>query len=97
MAEQQTVENYLQLYGGPVTSKTPKMDHYGKLTFSFSRPVIFPAELLKDFDSSFKEEVPVLKPTEEDLKQIKTLYDRAYAIAEAKALAELNKNNINTG
>ena len=43
------------------------MDSYGRLTFAFSRPVVFPKAILKEFDSDYREEVPVLMPSEEDL------------------------------
>lgn len=65
MAELKTVDNYVELYGGPVTSTKPKMDAFGKLTFSFSRPISYPAELLEGYDSTYKEKVPELKPSKE--------------------------------
>ena len=61
------------------------------LSFLFSRPIVFPTELLAPFDNTYIEQVPELTATDEDLQQIDILYEKAYAIAEAKAIAQAAK------
>ena len=61
-----TVDNYLRSYGGIVTSDNSKnkSDKNGNLGISFSRPVIFPQELIKEYNSNYIEQIPELKPTD---------------------------------
>jgi hypothetical protein len=59
-----TQENMLTIYGGPVTAQDTKMDLFGELKLTFSRPVVFPTTVLTIFDDSYEEEVPELKPTQ---------------------------------
>ena len=56
MAEYGTTENYLRAYGGSVMTTEAHMSKNGKLTIPFSRPIVFPLDLLADFDSSYTEE-----------------------------------------
>ena len=74
-----TVDNYLRCYGGPVEVKEPVIDDNGLLTFSFSRPVVFPTSFLQDFNSSYVEQVPSLTPTDEELKEINFVFEENQA------------------
>ena len=69
MRNYDTVENYLRVYGGPVSAKV-QMDDLGKLEVEFSRPIVYPKKLISKFDSDYEEQVPELTPTEEELDAI---------------------------
>ena len=60
-----TESNYQRTYGGEIKpDKEGKMNHAGEVTIKFSRPVIFPNELIKEYDSDYVETVPILTITE---------------------------------
>ena len=40
----------------------------------FSRPIVFPRQLLSDFDPTYQENVPILEITEEDKAEIEAEY-----------------------
>lgn len=65
-----TVENYLRVYGGQVEFPEPKFDTHGRLSIAFSRPVVFPAALIAEYNSDYIELLPELRPTDEELAQI---------------------------
>ena len=71
-----TVDNYLRVYGGIVTSddSNNKSDKNGNLGISFSRPVIFPEELIREYNSNYIEQIPELKPTDEEMKEIEAQF-----------------------
>ena len=52
------------------------MSNVGEVTIKFTRPVIFPNELLKGFDSDYVEDVPILTPTESEIKELRKVYDK---------------------
>lgn len=62
-----TPENYLRCYGGEVKASSPSMDADGNLSLVFSRPIVFPQELLVDFEPDYVEDVPPLEMTEDEL------------------------------
>lgn len=70
-----TAENYLRCYGGFVEPKKPKVDSKGSVAFIFSRSVVFPTSLLIEYDSEYVEQVPPLKPTEEELAEIRDVFE----------------------
>jgi len=74
MRNYDTVENYLRVYGGPVSAKV-QMDNLGKLEVEFSRPIVYPERFIAKFDSDYKERVPVLTPTEEELDAIEKEFE----------------------
>lgn len=49
MVEYRTSERLLQAYGGPVSTKRPQMDAFGRFTTTFSRNIYFPKELLAKY------------------------------------------------
>ena len=56
--------------------------------------MIFPNELLKGFDSDYVEDVPILTPTEAEIKELRKVYDKEVAIInEEIAKAEENAAN----
>ena len=65
-----TNKNWLRVYGGFVETQEPSFDKKGLLTFSFSRPVVFPTKLIAEYNSDYEEVVPKLTPTEDELKEI---------------------------
>ena len=67
-----TTANYLRVYGGLVTSDNSnnKSDKNGNLGITFSRPVIFPEELIREYNSNYIEQIPELRPTDEELREI---------------------------
>ena len=70
------------------------MSNVGEVTIKFTRPVIFPNELLKGFDSDYVEDIPILTPTEAEIKELRKLYDKEVAIInEEIAKAEENAAN----
>ena len=48
-------ENYLRCFGGLVVADTTKtgIDVYGLLTVPFSRPVVFPTDLIKLYNHDY--------------------------------------------
>ena len=75
MANYGTSENYLRSYGGPVDTKDDDQDSggvsdLGLLNLSFSRPIQYPRELMKEFDPVYTEKVPPLKPTDAEMQLI---------------------------
>ena len=75
MANYGTKENFIRSYGGPVNTNDNEKDSgdvsdSGLLNISFSRPIQFPYELLKEFDAAYEEQVPPLEPTDEEIKMI---------------------------
>ena len=58
-----TVGNYQRVFGGSVEFPEPQADERGHLSVGFSRPVVFPDELMRDFDSNYVRKLPVLYPT----------------------------------
>ena len=69
-----TEENFLRAYGGAVEFPEPLIDNNGYLDIIFSRPVVFPASLIVEYNSDYEEVIPELKPTEEELAQISEDY-----------------------
>ena len=63
MEDYGTEENFLRAYGGAVEFPEPTFDKSGHLSIRFSRPVVFPTELLKEYNEAYVVEVPVLQPT----------------------------------
>ena len=71
-----TVINYQRTYGGELKlEEDAKVSKLGEFTIKFSRPIVFPNELLKEFDSEYVEAVPLLKATEAEKKELKKVYD----------------------
>ena len=64
-------ENFLRVFGGQVEFPEPSFDKSGHLSISFSRPIVFPTDLINEYDSSYVKVAPPLWPTEEELEQIK--------------------------
>ena len=66
MANYGTTENWLRSYGGEVEFENTdtELDKSGEIKIKFSRPVVFPRELLVDFDTGYREYPPELKLTE---------------------------------
>ena len=52
---------YLRSYGGRVDFPEPQVSDNGLLTINFSRPVVFKAELLAEFNSEYVYSVPNYK------------------------------------
>lgn len=56
MKDYGTLENYIRSYGGLVETTVPKTGSLGKdnkVTLIFSRPVIFPRNLIESFDPGY--------------------------------------------
>ena len=70
MEDYGTLENYLRCYGGLVSVAKSESDKTGNLVIYFNRPVVFPTELIKKYNSAYFEHVPELKPTEAELNEI---------------------------
>ena len=72
-----TLENYLRCYGGIVSVDNSKSqsDKKGNLVIYFDRPVVFPTDLLKQYNSAYVEHVPELKPTQAELNEIHAQYE----------------------
>lgn len=66
-----TEENFLRAFGGRVDFPEPKADSVGHLSIIFSRPVVFPTILVAEYDKNYVAEIPDLKPTEEELAEIR--------------------------
>jgi len=49
----------------------------GILTFTFSRPVVFPVALISEINSDYEEIIPKLTPTEKELEEISKVYKEA--------------------
>lgn len=64
-----TVENYKRVYGGEVTA-IGSMDANGKFVLNFSRPIVYPRELIADLNDTYVERVPELVPTDEEMQAI---------------------------
>ena len=77
MAAYGTTRNYLRAYGGPVGPEETTLDEQGHLSLVFSRPVVFPRELISEYSPSYQQEVPPLTPTDEELAEIDGLYEDA--------------------
>ena len=90
-----TESNYQRTYGGEIKpDKEEKMNHAGEVTIKFSRPVIFPNELIKEYDSDYVETVPILTITEAEKKELKKIYDEDVAnISEQIEKEEENAGN----
>lgn len=43
------------------------MSNDGNVKIAFSRSIVFPKELIQDFDETYIEDVPKLEPTQEEL------------------------------
>ena len=61
----------MRAFGGPVDFPEPKADSFGHLSIIFSRPIVFPTILVTEYDKSYVAEIPDLKPTEEELSEIR--------------------------
>ena len=72
MTSHGTSNNFLKVYGGHVSAKDAKLSDTGELIILFSRPVVFPQNLLVGLDSAtqYVETVPAW-PTEEILDELK--------------------------
>ena len=70
-----TEENYLRAYGGQVEFPEPEISKNGNLKIVFSRSIVFPQELIADYNSDYIEVVPELKLTEAEKEQIKKDYE----------------------
>ena len=101
----QSKDDYLRSYGGKVevnpavddaseTIKEPTLGESGIVQIVFSRPIIFPTEVLAPYDVKYVEEVPLLELSDDQKKDIDKLYDKyvfdietraAEAIASAEA------------
>ena len=64
MRDYGTEENYLRVFGGQVTIKSAEVSEEGKLKLVFSRGVVFPVELVLEYNPGYNERIPVLEPTE---------------------------------
>lgn len=64
LAALQTPENLQKAYGGVVVGQEANFDSSGLVEFSFSRPVVFPRELLETFEPDYEESVPELTLSE---------------------------------
>ena len=58
MANYGTDENWLQSYGGDVVITTKdesdsKLDESGQIKIKFSRPIVFPNFLMRQFDDTY--------------------------------------------
>lgn len=58
-------------------TKEPKIDKSGILNFAFSRPVVFPADLISEINSDYDEVIPKLTLTKEELAEISEVYKEA--------------------
>ena len=70
MEDYETDENFLRDYGGVVEFPDPSFDKTGHLSIGFSRPVVFPTEILKEYDEAYVVAEPLLQPTQAELAQI---------------------------
>jgi len=65
----------LRSYGGFVETKDPNFDKEGQFEITFSRPVVFPQNLMAEYDTSYVEKVPILAPTEAELAEIRKVFE----------------------
>ena len=72
-----TIFNYLRVYGGLAIAKESDVlfDKQGILSVPFSRPVVFPTELIKEYNTDYVAQIPKLEPTNQELAKIKALFD----------------------
>ena len=70
-----TNENYLRCFGGPVSADASTFDRDGTLRIEFSRPVVMPTALMKEFDGAYVETIPDLILTDAELAEIRELYE----------------------
>ncbi len=68
-----TVENYKRVFGGDVTA-TGSMDKNGKFILNFSRPIVYPQDLLAGLNDTYVERVPELVPTDEEMQAIESQF-----------------------
>ena len=71
-----TEENFLRAYGGRVEIPEPQPSKNGSLSIAFSRPLVFPQSLISPFDSNYVEVIPELRPTEEELAEIREAFEQ---------------------
>ena len=96
-----TTENYLELFGGPVNiveqeDSQAEVSLNGKFRVKFSRPIMFPTFLMRDYNPTYNEKVPELEPSTSQKQAIDELFavlkeqyqeDISQAQAKADALA----------
>lgn len=71
-----TAKNWLRVYGGASEPSTDSgVRDTGEVTIEFSRPIVFPTQLLQEFDQEYQEVVPVLEPTQGEKDELKKIYD----------------------
>lgn len=73
-----TVENYLRAYGGLAITKEKDVifDNQGVFSVPFSRPVVFPSELIKEYNTDYVTQIPKLEPTEQEMADIEEIFEK---------------------
>ena len=69
-----TVKNYKRVYGGDVTA-TGSMDENGNLILNFSRPIVYPKDLIASLNDTYDERIPELVPTDEEMQAIQSQFE----------------------
>ena len=72
-----TNENYLRSFGGPISADASTFDKDGTLRIEFSRPVVMPTSLMKEFDDAYVETIPDLTLTDAELAEIRELFEQS--------------------
>ena len=70
-----TIENYKRSYGGAVKVKKTKFKKSGKLAITMNRDIVYPRPLIAKYDPTYVERVPPLKPTDEEIAQIRKEFE----------------------